>query len=157
MRPHDPVVAVGAGRSSDRIVDRRAFIVGSVAALAALPISEAQPQQPPPPPGLVCPDSTYWTGHGCTSGRRPPAEEQYVEIIRGKTTKSDVLALFGSPDKQSIDRDGNELTYDIHSLGPPYPTWFRDSSLRDDSGMLVFRFDPAGVFIGYHVTPGPSP
>jgi hypothetical protein len=137
-------------------MDRRAFIIGGVATLAT-PLAAAA-QQPPPPPGLVCPGNTYWTGHGCTSGRRPPAEGEYVEIVPERTTKKEILALFGGPDYRWTHENGNEeLIYYIQSLGPPYPTWFRDRSLRDRSGMLVFRVDQRGIFIGYHLTSPPTP
>jgi hypothetical protein len=147
---------------------RRAFLSVIAGSLLAAPLAaEAQPagkkvrhlaQEPPPPPGLVCPGNTYWNGHGCTSGRRPPAQDQYVEIVPGKTTKQDILALFGEPDYRSTHGSGNEeLIYYIRSLGPPYPMWFRDASLRDRAAMLVFWVDQRGLFVRYSVTSQPSP
>src|SRR6266511_537338 len=84
-------------------MERRAFLAGTGAVLLVAPLTtegrQARnevrhlAQEPPPSRGLVCPGNTYWNGHGCTSGRRPPAEDQYVEIVPGKTTKEDSGAL----------------------------------------------------------------
>src|SRR5688572_12836483 len=119
-------------------MNRRTFLTALTGGLLAAPVAaEAEEagnkvrqlaQEPAPPPGLVCPGNTHWNGHGCTSGRRPPAEDQYVEIVPGKTTQQDIRALFGEPNYRSTHGSGHEaLIYYIHSLGPPYPMWFRDA------------------------------
>ncbi len=149
-------------------MERRAFLAGTGAVLLVAPLTtegrQARnevrhlAQEPPPSRGLVCPGNTYWNGHGCTSGRRPPAEDQYVEIVPGKTTKEEILALFGEPDYRSTQGSGNEaLSYYMHSLGPPYPMWLRDASLRNRNGMLIFLMDQRGLFVRYSVTSQPPP
>jgi hypothetical protein len=150
------------------VITRRRFLAGTGAVLLAAPLrAEAQrarnevlhlAQEPPPPSGFVCPGNTFWNGHGCTSGRRPPTDDQYVEIVPGKTTKQEILAFFGQPDYGSIQgSEGEKLIYYVHSLGPPYPMWFRDPSLRDRNGMLLFLVDQRGLFVRYSVTTQPSP
>lgn len=150
------------------MINRRTFLADTGAVLLTAPLAaEVQQarnkvrqlaQEPPPPPGLVCPGNTYWNGHGCTSGRRPPAEDQYVEIVPGKTTKQEILAIFGEPNYRWTQGSGDEaLSYYMHSLGPRYPTWFRDASLRDRNEMLVFWVDQRGLFVRYSVTSQPSP
>src|SRR6266545_3803463 len=149
-------------------MERRAFLAGTGAVLLVAPLTtegrQARnevrhlAQEPPPSRGLVCTGNTYWNGHGCTSGRRPPAEDQYVEIVPGKTTKEEILALFGEPDYRSTQGSGNEaLSYYMHSLGPPYPMWLCDASLRNRNGMLIFLMDRRGLFVRYSVTSQPPP
>jgi hypothetical protein len=150
------------------VIARRRFLAGAGAVLLTVPLgAEAQrartevlhlAQEPAPPSGFVCPGNTFWNGHGCTSGRRPPTEDQYVEIVPGKTTKQEILALFGEPDYRSTQGSGDEeLIYYMHSLGPPYPMWFRHASLRNRNGMLLFLVDQRGLFVRYSVTSQPSP
>jgi putative ABC transport system substrate-binding protein len=44
LPPHDPALAAGAGRSSDRVVDRRRFLLASLAGVLAAPLAgEGQP------------------------------------------------------------------------------------------------------------------
>jgi len=50
-----------------------------------------------------------------------------------------------------------ELIYYIRSLGPHHPMWFRNPSLRNRNGMLLFLVDQRGLFVRYSVTSQPSP
>ena len=148
-------------------MDRRAFLAGTGAVLLAAPLAaEAQDArnevrrfaQEPATPGLVCPGNTYWNGQECTSGRRPASEDQFVEIVTGKTTKQEILALFGEPAYRWADGSGQEvLIYYMDTLGPPYPMWFRHTARRDRKGMLEFWLDHRGLFLRSGSTTLPSP
>jgi hypothetical protein len=116
-------------------MDRRTFLAGTGAVLLAAPLVG-----------------------GAQQATRPPAEDQYVEIVPGKTTKQEIVAFFGQPDYGTIQgSEGEELIYYIRSLGPPYPMWFRNPSLRNRNGMLLFLVDQRGLFVSYSVTSQPSP
>jgi hypothetical protein len=54
---------------------------------------------------------------GAQQATRPPAEDQYVEIVPGKTTKQEILAFFGQPDYGTIQgSEGEELIYYVRSV-----------------------------------------
>jgi hypothetical protein len=81
------------------------------------------------------------------------AQERSVEILEGKTTKVEILGLYGPP------AYGNEreLIYYSHELSPPYPAWLRESVRSSRQRMVIFRFDERGVFIGHASTGWPAP
>src|SRR4029453_4566435 len=54
-RPDDPAVRAGAGGSGDRVMDRRTFLAGAAALLAAPHVGEAQSSGKVPLIGLVFP------------------------------------------------------------------------------------------------------
>ena len=62
-RPHDPAVAAGAGGSGDRVMDRRRFLLTSLAGVLAAPLA-AEAQQAAKVPRIGC--------LGDRSGRRTP-------------------------------------------------------------------------------------
>src|SRR6266511_537336 len=86
-----------------------------------------------------------------------PPKTSMSRLSLGRPRKK-ILALFGEPDYRSTQGSGNEaLSYYMHSLGPPYPMWLRDASLRNRNGMLIFLMDRRGLFVRYSVTSQPPP
>lgn len=80
------------------------------------------------------------------------AQERSV-IVEGKTTKAEILALYGPPAYENE----RELIYYSYELGPPYPAWLRELLRSRPQSMVIFRFDERGVFMGHSSTGWPSP
>jgi hypothetical protein len=118
-----------------------------------IPLTAAR-AMPPAPPGLVCPGSSYWNGFGCTSGR--VYERRFVDVVAGKSTKVEILALYGPPAFVYGDDGSRQLLsyYEWH-MRPPYPTWLRRS--LGFNGMVVFQIDERGIFVGHYLETQPSP
>jgi hypothetical protein len=81
------------------------------------------------------------------------AQERSVEIVEGKTTKAEILKLYGPPAYENE----RELIYYSHELNPPYPAWLRELVRSSPRIMVIFSFDERGVFVGHSSTLWPSP
>lgn len=98
---------------------------------------------------------TIGTQPGCysmTSGSR--VERADVErIVRGKTTRAEVLKMFGPPTRATIAPDGREALSWEYSKASAQAFVFVNSARMEDTGLTVF-LTQQGVVDDYMYTAG---